>query len=179
MKGDYTIEERMMLTATLIRDGKSLENWQVINDAVVCRGRSVRPIEIEAKVGEYEVARYFADGLITSTPTGSTAYALAAGGPILPPNLRNFLIIPVAPHRSLERAIILPEDSKVTLTVRTSHEAVLSVDGQTPSAVENGDQVTVRVSENTAKFIQFHDPGTYYHKLLKGLSNNSYPTSAA
>ena len=78
------------------------------------------------------IARYNADGLIAATATGSTAYALAAGGPILPPELRNILLMPVAPHLSVDRAVVLSEGATICITVRTEHEAVVSVDGQDP-----------------------------------------------
>ena len=177
MHGDYHIEERLMLEAVHLRDGKRLDSWHVLNEVVVCRGQYVRPIEVSASIEQYEVARYLADGLITATPTGSTAYALAVGGPILPPTLRNFLIIPVAPHRSLERAIILPEHSVVTVTVHTTHDVVLSVDGQASVSMDDGDQVSVSVNPHCIKFIQFHDPGTFYHKLLSSMGGIPFPAS--
>jgi NAD+ kinase len=177
MHGEYHLEERMMLEAIHLRKGEKLNNWHILNDVVVCRGQHVRPIEISAAVDTNEIARYLADGLITATPTGSTAYALAAGGPILPPTLRNFLIIPVAPHRSLERAIILPEESIVTITVRTTHDVVLSVDGQAPVNMNDNDQLIVQTSKQCVKFIQFHDPGTFYHRLLSSMGSNSFSVS--
>lgn len=179
MHGEYRIEERMMLNAVHLRAGKKVDSWHVLNEVVVCRGQYVRPIEVSAFIEEYEIARYLADGLIAATPTGSTAYALAAGGPILPPTLRNFLIIPVAPHRSLERAIILPEHSVVTVKVHTTHDVVLSVDGQAPVSMNDGDQLSVSADEHCVKFIQFHDPGTFYHKLLSAMGSNSFPASKA
>jgi NAD+ kinase len=122
----------MMLHASHIREGKILDSWAVVNEVVVCRGQFVRPIQVKAEVDGYMLHSFVADGLIASTPTGSTAYALAAGGPILPPELRNILIIPVAPHLSIDRAIILSEGASVTMTVHTVHEAVMSVDGREP-----------------------------------------------
>jgi NAD+ kinase len=104
LKGDFTIEERMMLKAEHWRESKLIDSFQVINEVVVCRGQVVRPIRIRAEVDGYSLASYVADGLIAATPTGSTAYALAVGGPIMPPDLRNILIVPVAPHLSMDRA---------------------------------------------------------------------------
>jgi NAD kinase len=94
-------------------------------------------------------------------PTGSTAYALAAGGPILPPELRNILIIPVAPHFSMDRAIILSQGAGVTMTVHTSHEAVMSVDGQPPVPMLDGDFVRVTSNDYTIHFVRFQDPATF------------------
>ncbi len=122
LRGAYRLEERMLLHAEHIREDRVLSQWHVINEVVVCRGQFVRPIQVEARVDDTLLTTYVADGVIASTPTGSTAYALGAGGPILPPELRNILLIPVAPHLSMDRAIILAEGSSVTMTIHTSHE---------------------------------------------------------
>ena len=114
-KGDYRLERHMLLKAEHIRDDNNLENWLVVNDVVVCRGQYVRPIRLEAEVDGAHMASYVADGIIASTPTGSTAYALAAGGAILPPELRNILIVPVAPHLSPDQPIILAEGARVSI----------------------------------------------------------------
>ena len=119
LKGDYRIEERMLLLAQLRHGGTLKQSWEVVNEVVVCRGKQVKPIHLLASVNGYAMSSYVADGLIVATPTGSTAYALAAGGAIMPPELRNMLIVPVAPHLSLDRAIILSEGSSVTITAST------------------------------------------------------------
>jgi NAD+ kinase len=137
----------------------------VINEVVVCRGQFVRPIQIQADVDGYRLYNFVADGLIASTPTGSTAYALAAGGPIVPPELRNILIIPVAPHLSLDRAIILSEGSGITMTVHTVHEAVMSIDGHPPVPMLDGDAVQVTANDFNVKFIRFQDPGYFYRNI--------------
>jgi len=165
MKGAFRLEERMMLRAEHIRDGKSLGVWHVINEVVVCRGQFVRPIQIEVQVDGTWLARFVADGLLASTPTGSTAYALAAGGPILPPELRNILIVPVAPHLSMDRAIILSEGSGVKMIVHTNHEAVMSVDGRLPIPMLEGDSVLVTANDLTVHFVRFQDPGYFYRNI--------------
>lgn len=165
LKGDYRLEERMMLRAEHMRDEHSLGAWHVINDVVVCRGQYVRPIQLDVWVDGAILTRYVADGLIASTPTGSTAYALAAGGPILPPELRNILIIPVAPHLSVDRAIILSEGSGVRMTVHTSHEAVMSVDGRLPIPMMENDSVLVTANDVTVHFVRFQDPGYFYRNI--------------
>lgn len=163
--GDYRLEERMLLLADHVRDGKILDSWHVINEVVVCRGQYVRPIQIEASVNGYHMTNYVADGLIASTPTGSTAYALAAGGPILPPDLRNILLIPVAPHLSVDRALILSEGADVQMTVSTSHEAVMSIDGRAPVPLLDGDIVKVTANSFSLYFVRFQDPGYFYHNI--------------
>lgn len=172
LEGRYRLEERMMLQATHMREGKVLDKWSVVNEVVVCRGQFVRPIQIKAEVDGYLLHTFVADGLITSTPTGSTAYALAAGGPILPPDLRNILIIPVAPHLSIDRAIILSEGASVCMTVNTVHEAVMSVDGREPVSMMNGDSVRVTANDLTVHFVRFQDPGYFYRNITGYLEQN-------
>lgn len=165
LQGAYRLEERMLLRARHVRDGKILDSWHVINEVVVCRGQFVRPIHIQAAVNGYPLAKYVADGLIASTPTGSTAYALAANGPIMPPDLRNILIIPVAPHLSVDRAIILSEGSGVTMTVHTTHEAVMSIDGHPSIPMLDGDSVEVSANDFSLHFVRFQDPGYFYRNI--------------
>ncbi|HEX9018277.1 MAG TPA: NAD(+)/NADH kinase [Anaerolineaceae bacterium] len=172
LEGRYWLEDRMLLCAEHLRNGKSLGAWTVINEVVVCRGQFVRPIQIEARVNGQLLATYIADGLLAATPTGSTAYALAAGGPILPPDLRNILIIPVAPHLSVDRAIILSEGAAVTMTVHTTHEAVMSVDGRAPVEMRDGDTVHVTANESTLHFVRFQDPGYFYRNITTYMEQN-------
>ena len=172
MRGEYWLEQRMMLKSRLLRDGNDLGEWQVLNEVVVCRGQYVRPIQLTASLDDYVLASYNADGLIAATPTGSTAYALAVGGPIMPPELRAILIVPVASHLSMDRSIILPENSKVVIKVNTNHQAVLSADGQPPYLLEDGDLVEVTASENSVAFIRFQDPGYFYRNLNKYMEQN-------
>jgi NAD+ kinase len=170
--GDYKIENRMMLLAEHWRQEKLLGPFQVINDVVVCRGAIVRPIRIHARVDGYNLASYVADGLIAATPTGSTAYALAVGGPILPPELRNILIVPVAPHLSMDQAVVLPEGASVEITTTSDHQAVMSVDGHAPVNLKNSDIVRVKASEFSFKFVVFQDPGYFYRNLSNYMEQN-------
>lgn len=172
LEGRYWLEERMMLHAEQIRSGQKLASWPVINEVVVCRGQFVRPIQVQADVDGRLLYNFIADGLIASTPTGSTAYALAAGGPILPPELRNILIIPVAPHLSMDRAIILSEGAEVTMTVHTLHEAVMSVDGHPPISMLDGDAVRVIANHTTVHFIRFRDRGYFYRNITAYMGQN-------
>jgi NAD+ kinase len=118
-----------------------------------------------------------ADGLIAPTAPGSTAYALAAGGLSLPPELRSILIVPVAPHLSVDRAIVLAEGSSVTITVYTTHQAVISPDGQAPLPMEDGDRVEVAASPLTACFLRFQDPAYFYRNLTSHMNRN--PSTSA
>ena len=172
LKGDYRLERHMLLQAEHMRAEKNLENWLVVNDVVVCRGQYVRPIRLEAEVDGAHMASYVADGIIASTPTGSTAYALAAGGAILPPELRNILIVPVAPHLSPDQPIILSEGARVSITVHTNHQAVVSVDGHMPVILNDGDCVQVSSSDLDSYFIRFREQGYFYSNLNRFLEQN-------
>jgi len=172
LQGDYWLEKRMMLYAEQIRQGEILGRWEVLNEVVVGRGQIVRPVHLRTEVDSRFLTTYVADALIASTPTGSTAYALAAGGPIMPPELRNILLVAVAPHLSIDRAIVLAEGSTVSITVSTEHEAVLCIDGQAPVQLMDGDQVDVRASDHSVLFIRFQDPGYYYRNLTPHMYQN-------
>ncbi len=170
--GEAWIEERMMLEAQLVRGEEMVQRWDVVNEVVVSRGQFVRPVKVTAYVDDLLLARYVADGLIAATPTGSTAYALAAGGPILPPELRNILLMPVAPHLSVDRAVVLSEGSTVTLAVKVDHQAVVSVDGHDPVALEDGDRVHVRANRFPLKFVRFRGRGYFYRNLTSYMNWN-------
>jgi NAD+ kinase len=147
--GDFWLENRMMLQCEHVHSGSVFGNWDVLNEVFVGRGESVRPVHLQTHVDGRHLTTYVADGLIAATPTGSTAYALAAGGPILPPELRNMLLVAVAPH-----------------------QPVLSVDGQPPIRLDNGDAVNVHASDHTCNFIRFQDPGYFYRNLTPHMSQN-------
>ena len=145
LNGEAWIENRMMLRAEHTRAGESLGHSNALNEVVVARGQNLRPVRLTALVDTRQLTSYVADGLIASTATGSTAYALAAGGPILPPELRSILLVPIAPHLSVDRAVVLSEGSSVSIVVR-SENAVLSVDGQPPTPLMEDDHVNVIAS---------------------------------
>ena len=172
LNGEGWIENRMMLAAEQARDGEKIGSWNVLNEAAVSRAAIVRPVHLDTHVDGRFLTTYVADGLIAATPTGSTAYALAAGGPILPPELRNILLVPVAPHLSIDRAIVLAEGSEVTITVHTDHRAVICIDGQEPIPMEDGDQVHIRASQHTVQFVRIQDPGYFYRNLTPYMYNN-------
>jgi NAD+ kinase len=172
LEGDFWLEDRMMLHAELWRDKKQVGAWDVLNEVVICRGQYVRPIQISASVDGALLSTFIADGLIAATATGSTAYAMAAGGPIMPPELRNILVMPVAPHLSMDRGILLPEGAFIKMTVHTDHEAVLSVDGSLPIAMFQEDSVMTGAGEHTVSFIRFQDPGYFYRNLTRYMERN-------
>jgi NAD+ kinase len=172
LRGEYWIEERMMLRATHTHLDQAQGSWEVLNEVFVGRGEQVRAVHLTTYLDDSFLTTYVADGLIAATPTGSTAYALAAGGPILPPTLRNILIVPVAPHLSIDRPIILAEGSAVSVTVHTTHQAALSIDGQPTLPVADGDTIRVSASEHTVQFVRFQDPGYFYRNLTSHMNQN-------
>ncbi len=172
IQGEAWIENRMMLHAEHIRLGEVLGSWDALNEVVVGRGHTLRPIRMSASVDGRHLTSYVADGLIASTATGSTAYALAAGGPILPPELRNILLVPIAPHLSVDRAVVLAEGSMVSMRVN-GENAVLSIDGQPSLHLLEDDRVDVRAAEVTAQFVRFGDPGYFYRNITAHMNENS------
>lgn len=170
--GDYWLERRMMLCAEQYKAGTKIGQWVVLNEVVVGRGQIVRPVHLVTEVDGRYLTTYVADALIASTPTGSTAYALAAGGPILPPELRNILLVAVAPHLSIDRAIVLAEGSSVHITVHTDHQAMFCIDGQVPIELVDGDRIEVRASDHTVQFVRFQDPGYFYRNLTPHMNQN-------
>jgi NAD+ kinase len=171
-QGEYRLEERMMLLARLFRKEKEIGQWTALNDAVISRGETIRPVQFEIMINDRHLSEIVADAMIASTATGSTAYAMAAGGPILSPELRNIILVPVAPHLSIEQSLVLSEDVLVAVTVHTSHQAVISVDGQPPIQLESRDRVELQASDHTVQFIRFQDPGYFYRNLIPYMDQN-------
>jgi NAD+ kinase len=172
VSGEFWYERRMLLNVTLIRDGNVIHESEAINEAMIGRGSVVRPVHVRASLDNRTLTTYVADGLIVSTPTGSTAYALAAGGPILPPDLRNLLIIPVAPHLSVDRAIVLAAGATVGVELLKGDEPVLSIDGREPVSLQLGDKIEVAASEHSLRFLRFQDAGYFYQRLISIMDNN-------
>jgi NAD+ kinase len=172
LEGDFWLENRMMLRAEHFRGNEHLGTWHVLNECVIGRGEIVRPVHLTAEIDGHTLTTYVADGLIVSTATGSTAYALAAGGPILPPELRNILLVPVAPHLSVDRAIVLHEGSEVRIGVRTEHQASLSIDGQEPVEMLDQDSLRACASEHHVEFVRLQDPDYFYRNLTSRMNEN-------
>ena len=169
LAGEYWLEEREMLHAELWRGGNVLEDFEALNDVVVGRASLARVVRLATYIDGSYLTTYTADGLIVATATGSTAYALAVGGPILPPQLRNILLIPIASYLSLDRAIVLSEGAKVEIEVSTDHRAILTIDGQIHVELEDADRVAVRASPHTCRFVRLQDRAYFYRSLMKRL----------
>jgi NAD+ kinase len=152
--GGYEIEERMTLEAEVHAGGKQ-RSRPATNEVVVDKGEYSRVIDIDAEVNGRFLNRYTADGLIISTPTGSTAYALAAGGPILEPTMDALVAVPISPHTLAARPFVLTADSEVTLNVQSKHgSAVVTWDGQERQVVESGGVLIVRRGERRNRLVR-------------------------
>ena len=172
INADYRLESRMMLQAEFLEDGVVRKRWDVINEALVSRGRDARPIEVRVDLNEGFMMSYIADGLIVATATGSTAYGLAAGGPILPPELRNMLILPIAPHLSIDRAVVLAEGAVVTLRAFSDYEVVLSIDGMTPLTINPNNSIRVTANSKSLMMVRFGEANYFYRDLADVLQRN-------
>ena len=171
LDGAGWIDERAMLRAELDAAGREVQVFDALNDIVMARGEVVRLIRVETGIDGQHLTTYKADGVIVATATGSTGYAVAAGGPIMYPQSRELLLAPVAPHLSLSHALVLPETAVIDLRLSSYHPATLSVDGHVNLPMADGDSVTVRRSAHTARFLRIRPRESFYGSLedkLKG-----------
>ncbi len=166
LAGKYVVEERMMLTARLCRQGQICWEKDFLNDAVINKGALARIVELAAWIdGEY-LTTYRADGLIVSTPTGSTAYTLSAGGPIVYPTLRHIIMIPICPFTLSNRPIILPDTVTVTVTFEAKvQDAYLTLDGQEGQPLQQEDRVEMFAAPRSLKLIL--SPHRSYFEILR------------
>lgn len=156
LAGEYQIEKRKMLNARVVRKGDTIGHFECLNDFVVAKGSFSRLIEVSAFVGDHYVTTYAADGLIVSTPTGSTAYSMSAGGPILAPDVDSLILTPICPHTLSARPIVVADDRVIRLELGARHaaEVALTVDGQLGMPLQAGDEVVITLAEKTAQFIR-------------------------
>ncbi len=165
VEGNYWIEERTMLHAVSRRDGKEMGSFEALNDVVVGRGSLARVIRLSTYIDGDFLTTFVADGAIVATATGSTAYVFAAGGPILAPEVKTLVLVPVAPYLSQIKSLVLPEGSRVMFRLETDHGGILTIDGQIDVGLLDGDEVTVATSPNVARFARLR-PHTYFYSTL-------------
>lgn len=164
--GQYLLDKRMMLDCRILREGRCVGEYTVLNDAVINKGALARIIGLEAKVGDNYLTRYRGDGLIVSTPTGSTAYSMAAGGPIVYPMMDAIILTPICAHILANRPIVIPHDEKVTLSMKSGGEDVtLTLDGQEGQPLLIGDEVEIRRSDKRTLLV--HAIRNDYYKVLR------------
>jgi NAD+ kinase len=154
LSGQYQLEERMLLEIEVLREEKQLSRYLALNDAVINKGALARMIEFEAIVNSQLVTVMRADGLIISTPTGSTAYSLSAGGPILYPTLGAVIITPICPHTLTNRPVVVPDDAVVEVLLRHGQDVMLTVDGQIGSPLETRDRLKIRKAGQSLRIVQ-------------------------
>jgi NAD+ kinase len=148
------IEERMMLTAAIHRNGKKIADYTVLNDVVINKGALARIIDLETNINSRYVTTYKADGLIISTPTGSTAYSLSAGGPILYPTLDSIVVTPICSHTLTNRPIVVPGNSKIEIIIKSlSEDVFLTLDGQVGFSLRMDDVVEISKSPFKTKLL--------------------------
>jgi NAD+ kinase len=170
LQGDYWLEAHMMLCAAVWRGERCISQAHVaLNEVVVSRGELARMVRTAASVDGSPLTTYNSDGVIVSTATGSTGYALAVGGPVLPPGLQNILLIPIAPHLSLDRAVVLPKGATVELQVFADHQVILTVDGQFLIELQSEDVVKIKASPHKARFVRLQDRAYFYRTLMARL----------
>jgi NAD+ kinase len=164
--GDYQIEARMMLHAKLFRRDELIADSNVLNDVVINKGALARMIDCETWIDRSYVSTFRADGIIIATPTGSTAYNLSAGGPIITPNLRCISIVPICPHTLTNRPIVIDDASEIRVVLGSKDSDVfLTLDGQVGFAMRTGDELRVNKAATEVKFITA--PTTNYYEILR------------
>ncbi len=162
-QGKYRIEERMMLDVSVRREGKTVYRDLALNDAAITKGAVARIIDLEVKADGVVVSRYSGDGVIVSTPTGSTAYAMSAGGPIVEPTVENILVTPICPHALHTRSFVLDRGRSVAVRMGklSRKTAYLSVDGGKAFRLSASDQVELHRSKSRAKLIRLTNRSFY------------------
>jgi NAD+ kinase len=166
LNGRLSFSERILLNVELEREGKVIDNQRVLNEAVVNKGTLARMIELELLIDAEFVCRYRADGLIVATPTGSTAYSLSAGGPIVHPTVESFLLTPICPHTLSDRPVVVRDSSSIEIRLSGNTESVfLTLDGQKGIPLQATDRVRISRAKEPLKLIQ--PPRKSYFEILR------------
>jgi NAD+ kinase len=165
LSGQYQSEERVLLNVEVIREGKTEVQYLALNDAVINKGALARIIDLEVSVNSQTVLSMRADGLIVSTPTGSTAYSLAAGGPIIYPTLEAFIVAPICPHTLTNRPVVIPDRDEVEVCLQRGTDVMLTVDGQVGMPLKQNDCVKICRAQSTLKLVLPF--GSTFFKLLR------------
>lgn len=170
LNNDFVIEKRMMLEATVLKHDIEFQNFIALNDVVVTKGPFARLVHLKVYVNNEYIETYPADGLIVSSPTGSTAYSLSAGGPIVNPNVDLLLITPICPHTLHSRSIIISEDEKIRVVIKADHrDIMLTMDGQQGFKLQPNDEVIVKKASCYTKLIRLKKR-SFYEVLRKKIS---------
>jgi NAD+ kinase len=166
LSGTYKTSERMMLDAEILREGKPPQRQCALNDAVANKAAMARMLDFDVHVNRNHVGRYRADGIIVATPTGSTAYSLAAGGPIIDPDLNAFVITPICPHMLTNRPLVVPDTARIDLDFGPAEEPVyITLDGQIGFQLGHSDRLTI--SKSTNRVLLVRPPSKTYYEVLR------------
>ncbi len=161
-EGKARIDIRSMMHAQLLRNGAATREWDALNDVVLAKGTIARMGDFSIEIDNQMVAAFRADGIIVATPTGSTAYTLAAAGPILMPSVNGMVVTPICPHLLTLRPIVVPGDSTITVRVEgVPNQTYLTVDGQEAIELEVGDQVHLCRSQHSVRLVSLHENGLF------------------
>jgi NAD+ kinase len=172
LSGKGWIDERSMLQAELVAPGQETKRpgmFYALNDVVVTRGAIARLIKVNACIDNVPLTTYRADGVILATATGSTGYSLAAGGPILYPQSRDWLLVPAVSHLGLNYSLLLASSSKVSLQLATTNQATLSIDGHINIAIADGTVINVSPGAKKTRFLRIHPQSSFYDTLEEKL----------
>jgi NAD+ kinase len=165
LDGDYDEEKRTMLEGGVERDGATIFEGLALNDVIVSRGASAGMVDLRIAIDGEFVAQLRADGLIVGSPTGSTAYALSAGGPILHPGIAGWALVPIAPHDLSNRPIVVPDSGEVTIEIVAGRDTSVNFDMQSLTSLAHGDRISVRRSAHRVRFL--HPRGWSYYATLR------------
>jgi NAD+ kinase len=175
LAGSYQAERRTLLEGSVRRDGKEIHVGLAVNDVVVSRGAGAGMAELRVDVDTHFMYNQRSDGLIISTPTGSTAYALSAGGPLLHPTLGGIVLVPIAPHALSNRPIVLPDSSEIQVEIVRGRDITVNFDMQTFASLQAQDRIIIKRSPHAITFL--HPEGwSYYNTLREKLHWNEYPS---
>jgi NAD+ kinase len=175
LNGKSRAEERTLLEARVLRGGAEMHCSVAVNDVVVARGTGAGMAELKVTVDGQFMYNQRSDGLIVSTPTGSTAYALSAGGPLLHPTLAGIVLVPIAPHALSNRPIVVPDSSEIVVEIVNGRDISVNFDMQTFASLQHGDEIVIARSPHTITFL--HPEGwSYYHTLREKLHWNENPS---
>ncbi len=166
LAGAYDEEKRTMLEGGVERDGKTIFDGLALNDVIVSRGASAGMVELRIEIDGEFVAQLRADGLIVGSPTGSTAYALSAGGPIMHPGIAGWALVPIAPHDLSNRPIVVPDSGEIAIEIVAGRDASVNFDMQSLTSLAHGDRIRVRRSAHRVRFL--HPRGWSYYATLRG-----------
>jgi NAD+ kinase len=175
LEGKYVSEKRSLLQAIVVRDGNQIFSGMAFNDIVVSRGAGSGMVELKVDVDQHFMYNQRSDGLIVSTPTGSTAYSLSAGGPLLHPSLTGIVMVPIAPHALSNRPIVLPDSSEIAIEIVAGRDISVNFDMQSFASLLYKDRIIIKRSAHTITFL--HPMGwNYYDTLREKLHWNEYPS---